>query len=913
LQAVLCIALGGSMIGKTISHYQILEKLGEGGMGEVYKARDTHLDRFVALKILPTEKVTDPDRSRRFVQEAKAASSLNHPHIITIHDIDEADGVHFIAMEHVDGKTLDQLIPRHGMRLSEALKVAVQVADALAAAHEAGIVHRDLKPGNLMVTDKGQVKVLDFGLAKLTEKIFPEPQDATITALPSTEEGKIVGTVAYMSPEQAEGKKADARSDIFSFGSVFYEMVTGRRAFQGDTPASTQAAILKENPQLASQIVQTLPRELERLIFRCLRKDLHQRFQHMDDVKISLEELQLESSAAALAPISAEKSLPRQFLNKMTLLVLGSGLVAGWGAAYWFNHSAPSQISGLHNLTYSGRDSSPAVSRDGSKIAFSSDRDGRSRIWLKYVGSSGYETPITSGSDQNPRFSPSGDMILFSRHENGHSSLYKQFILRGEASKLVEKAAFGDWSLDGRWIAFIRWEENRDGVNSVIGLVNEKGGEYRELARIPGEFLVHPRWSPDGSSIAAVPSPSSGGVKKKIYIVGAGITSFIKILPSASPGDLTISSAAWSGQGRELIYSQSEIVGAGVSGGGPAHIMLQEINTGRTKVLLSTPQSSSCLDIVGEGQLVFDVMSSYVTLREMSLEGKPDSRIARWLLNGYSNDRQPAYSPDGEWIVFSSNRSGNMDLWMFAVKTREVRQITSDPATDFDPIFMPDGQSVIFSSNRSGHFEIWITPIGGGGAKLLSSDGEDAENAVPTPDGNWILYASDNSTKQGIWKIRRDGSDASRLVAGDVYFPEVSPDGQHVAYVSNWESTLPILRVARISDGSSVPFEIPIELRNRNVGWLGKCKWLPDGKAIAFLGQNENGVNGIFLQDFRPGVDTMTTRRSLDTFDPQMAAESFGISPNGKRIAIAGWQQISSLMLAERIQSVFPSRQYPHR
>ena len=208
------------MIGKTISHYRILENLGEGGMGVVYKARDTHLDWFVALKILPAEKMDDPDRRLRFVQEAKAASALNHPHIVTIHDIDEADGVHFIAMEYVDGKTLDQSIPRHGMRLSEALKVAVHMADALAAAHEAGIVHRDLKPGNLMVTVKGQVKALNFGLAKLTEKLPISGEDATRTEKPDTEEGKILGTVAYMSPEQAEGKKLEARSDIFSFGSV---------------------------------------------------------------------------------------------------------------------------------------------------------------------------------------------------------------------------------------------------------------------------------------------------------------------------------------------------------------------------------------------------------------------------------------------------------------------------------------------------------------------------------------------------------------------------------------------------------------------------------------------------------------------------------------------------------------------
>ncbi|HVN82320.1 MAG TPA: serine/threonine-protein kinase, partial [Terriglobia bacterium] len=293
------------MIGKTISHYQVLEKLGEGGMGVVYKARDTHLDRFVALKILPAEKVADSDRRRRFVQEAKAASALNHPHIVTIYDIDEADGVHFIAMEYVDGKTLDQLIPRHGMRLNEALKVAVQMSDALAAAHEAGIVHRDLKPGNLMVTEKGQVKVLDFGLAKLTEKLPTGAEDATLTAKPDTEEGKILGTVAYMSPEQAEGKKVDARSDIFSLGSVFYEMMTGEKAFQGSSKISTLSAILHQEPKPISTIGRAIPADLEKLIRRCLRKDPERRIQHMVDVKLALLELKEESDSGTLEAAGA--------------------------------------------------------------------------------------------------------------------------------------------------------------------------------------------------------------------------------------------------------------------------------------------------------------------------------------------------------------------------------------------------------------------------------------------------------------------------------------------------------------------------------------------------------------------------------------------------------------------------------
>ena len=224
------------MIGRTILHYEIVETLGRGGMGVVYKARDTHLDRFVAIKVLPPEKVADPDRKRQFVQEAKAASALNHPNIVHIYDIAEADGIQFIAMEYVPGKTLDQMIGRKGLRLNETLKYAVQIADALAKAHSAGIIHRDLKPSNVMVTTDGLVKVLDFGLAKLTERTSGElGETATMQAdeKPETAEGAVVGTIAYMSPEQAEGKVVDARSDLFSMGSLFYEMITGRRAFHG--------------------------------------------------------------------------------------------------------------------------------------------------------------------------------------------------------------------------------------------------------------------------------------------------------------------------------------------------------------------------------------------------------------------------------------------------------------------------------------------------------------------------------------------------------------------------------------------------------------------------------------------------------------------------------------------------------
>src|SRR5512136_2466476 len=296
------------MIGKTLDHYQITEKLGEGGMGVVDNARDTHLDRFVAIKVLPAEKVADADRKRRFVQEAKAASALNHPNIITIYDIDQADGVDYIAMEYVAGKTLDELIPRKGMRLSLALKYAVQIADALARAHGAGIIHRDLKPSNVMVDEHGLVKVLDFGLAKLTEAAGPEAE----TAATRTGAGMILGTAAYMSPEQAEGKPIDTRSDIFSFGSMLYEMLTGQRAFRGDTRASTIASILREEPKPISQVAEGIPRDAEKIVRRCLRKDPEHRFQVMADLRVALEELKEESDSGALETEGGTKPKPRR-------------------------------------------------------------------------------------------------------------------------------------------------------------------------------------------------------------------------------------------------------------------------------------------------------------------------------------------------------------------------------------------------------------------------------------------------------------------------------------------------------------------------------------------------------------------------------------------------------------------------
>jgi hypothetical protein len=339
------------MVGKTVHHYQFIEKLGAGGMGEIWKAQDTRLNRTVAVKILTSASAGDPERRRRFIQEAQAASALNHPNIITIHDIISEDDAEYMVMEYVQGKTLIDLIPKGGLRVPQVLKYAVQMTDALQTAHSAGIIHRDLKPGNVMVTETGLVKVLDFGLAKLTDTSplsgtgAPGEVDATqtIDQKPLTVEGSIIGTVSYMSPEQAQGKRVDLRSDIFSLALVLYEMVTGTRAFSGDSALSTLSAILRDEARPIPEIAPDTPPQLEQVIHRCLRKNPDQRFQSMKEVQVALGALKHESDSgmlyrtrAGMAPWPKAKLSPAPWM-------IGTGVAASivaiiGGGAWWWTH-----------------------------------------------------------------------------------------------------------------------------------------------------------------------------------------------------------------------------------------------------------------------------------------------------------------------------------------------------------------------------------------------------------------------------------------------------------------------------------------------------------------------------------------------------------------------------------------------
>jgi eukaryotic-like serine/threonine-protein kinase len=792
------------LTGRTISHYQIIEKLGEGGMGVVYKARDTHLDRFVAIKVLPPEKVADAERKRRFVQEAKSASALNHPNIITIHDIASDNGLDFIAMEYVPGKALNQLIARKRLPLPEALKYAVQIADALAAAHAAGIIHRDLKPANVMVSGapkrSGLIKVLDFGLAKLTDKGdssdrgFTESLDDEDT--PASGQGTVVGTISYMSPEQAEGKKVDARSDIFSFGALLYEMVTGRRAFQGDSRLSTLSAVLREEPRPASEIVEGLPRELERIIARCLRKSPERRPQTMADLKVGLQELKEESDSGSLdaAPTRRQQPSPRLVWAAALLAALTLGV-----GTLWFMRSPAKPPEAALNpvplTTYPGIQARPSFSPDGNQVAFAwnGEKQDNFDIYVKMIGTNGPPLRLTTDAapDHSPAWSADGRFIAFRRDlPSGKSAVMVIPAIGGLERKVAEIFPEGcpAWSPDGNWLAI----SDRDSETEpfALSLLSVETGEKRRLTFPPKQSFgdLDPNFSPDGRSLAfsrGIDAHTADLGDLYLLALSQGLN------PAGEPRQVTFGSqgaeeSAWTADGREIVYSAGFVVPRGlwriaVSGNAAGRAQPQRLpNVGNNANQPAISRSGH--------RLAYANWLHHSSIWRMAAPGLEGKRLQplnppNLLISSTRDDTGPQFSPDGQKIAFESTRSGSLEVWICDADGSNAVQLTSFGGPDVTtPRWSPDGGRIAFDSNAAGQWDIYVVGANGGKPQRMTTDPANDGTPSWSHDGRWIYFDSARAGAQQVWKMPANGGEAVQVTKDGGYAPLESPDGKFLYY-----------------------------------------------------------------------------------------------------------------------------------
>lgn len=880
------------MIGKVLGQYQLSEKLGEGGMGVVWKAWDTHLDRFVATKILPGDKFADPDRKRRFANEAKAASALNHPNIVHIYDIAESDGVQFIAMEYVAGKTLDQMIGRKGLRVSEALKYAVQIADALAKAHGAGIIHRDLKPSNIMVAENGLIRVLDFGLAKLIETAPREFEETETATMHDTGEGVIVGTVAYMSPEQAEGKKVDARSDIFSFGSVLYEMVTGKRAFCGDSKVSTLSAILKQDPEPVSSAIPDVPSDFEKIISRCLRKDPARRFQHMDDLQLALLDLKEESESAKLTGL-----LPGARSEKAKSRVLwalaGTVLLALVLIGIRFLRPAPRPVPRVVPLTtYSGRQTTPAFSPDGKQVAFAwnGETGDKFDIYVKLVGA-GAPLRLTSDPayEDSPAWSPDGRYIAFYRRLPQHDEIWTIPALGGAERKIGESASATfwwrsgqlSWSPDGASLA-VPDKETTHGPYGIF-LLSVETGIKRKLLLASNEQADDfvPRFSPDGRHLAFLRASST--VSDEIFVLD-----LTNGKPSGEPRRLTfderqIFGLDWTSDGRMLVYSSGSFGNTSlwtipVSGGMAAPLSA----AGESSLGLSASRAGSRL--IYE-RYVFDyniwripdsnssatlsLPSRFIASTKVDMEPQfsPDGKRVAFNSSRSGNyeiwvcDRNganpvqltslngpivgsPRWSPDSQWIAFDGSKGGNSDIYVIRADGGPVHRMTTGPSNNVRPSWSRDGRWIYFGSNRNGNSRIWKTPAVGGAASVVTKEGEEA---FESPDGKFVYYAK--LGKPGIWKVPVNGGNEIQILdqARESLWALTS---KGIYYFDLNNPAKPALRFYSFGTrNSTLVKEFSDETRIDTLSTA--LSIAPDGRSILYTQIDQSGSDLMMVENFR--------------------------------------------------------------
>jgi serine/threonine protein kinase/Tol biopolymer transport system component len=924
-----------------LGRYEIISPLGAGGMGEVYLARDSQLDRAVALKILPAEVASNQERMRRFVQEARAAAALNHPNIAHIYEIGESGGTSFIAMEYVEGVSLREKIHRDKTELRRLLEWLAQVADGLAKAHAAGIVHRDLKPDNVMIARDGYAKILDFGLAKLVEPERRAPaggeaSEAATALIPQlSQPGVVMGTVGYMSPEQAQGKPVDLRSDIFSFGCILFEAATGRKPFDADSViASLHKTVYEPAPPLR-ELNPNAPPELQRILRRCLQKDPEERYQTIKDVAIELRELRREmdggaeihqtaapsfpnasasgsSGASGAGAVSAQSqsltiatqptvtdglSPPRQTASAESdttrsgprsrglLFALASvGVVAlalgGYGVYRLVSgRGKPAltfQAARLQRLTTSGKVLLAAVSPGGKEVVYVVEDAGQQSLWVRQVATQSNVQIVPPANVQYAEltFTPDGEYAYFLKG-GPVGVLYQVPKLGGTPRKVIENVDSAvTFSPDGKRVAFIREDEAR-GESNLMTANSEGGGEQRLATRKePDGFSGDVAWSPDGKVIACDVNEPVTGQQAEVLAEVSLDGGGIRQITSHRWGD--ISGIAWLRDGSGLLLSAADS-----SAGYFYQIWHVAHASGEVSKVTNDLSNYYGADLTADSNTLLTVQADYLSNIWVAPAG--DSARARQITSGkYDGYKGVVWTPDGHLV----EATRTFDVWSMDADGGNPRLLTGDEHTNRFVSVSPDGRYIFFESWRTNarpdtsNGQVWRTDIDGGNPVQVTSCRGWCTNPQAAPDGKWFVYASSDTGTEKLWRASVDGDAASQLTDALSFYPAISPDGKTIACVYRRDPHAPFkLALIAASGGQPVKeFDISSDAPYLSTQW--QLRFSPDGRALDYI-VNRGGVSNIWRQPLDG-----TQPKPITDFKSDLIF-AFDWSRDGKQLALS--------------------------
>ena len=877
--------------GTRLGPYEVLAPLGAGGMGEVYRARDSRLGRDVALKVLPPDFATDPDRRGRFEREARAAGQIHHPNILTILDIGTHDALPFIVTELLEGETLRERLLPGPLPQRKAIEVASQIAKGLGAAQERSIVHRDIKPDNIFISRDGHVKILDFGLASVSVQ-ESVPQDATITL--KTASGIILGTAAYMSPEQARGQAVDPRSDIFSLGSVLFEMLSGQRPFIGNTYADLISAILRQDPPPLPSKLRILP-ALERIVRRCLEKSPAERFQSARDLAFQLDSLvsniESGSEAAVRETGPAHWRASARVLSRVAIpaMILATAVLAWWFRGWQLRTARPPEVAFERLTDFSGMEENPAISPDGKSVAFVSDSTGSRQIWIRLLaGGVPFQLTHDAGDHLSPRWSPdSASLFYYSPPADGshEAVVWEISALGGTSRRLTGSLSEVDPSHDGKSLAFFRLG------NGQIELVrtDRDASHPQVLAQFPSKTgCLQPRWSPDDSSIAFMLADdrwsddlyyvsATGGVPRRVTFDAALFSGF-SWLPGGSGFVFSMS------RGSTLLYLPT------------LHLWQVSRNGGEPRQLTFGDESDSAPDVDSRGRLVSSRIRINFDIWKFPVAFAPAENVQRAVRISHQTAQvqTPSLSPDGRQLVYLSDTGGHGNLWVLDLTSGQNRQITfeKDPTLIMGvPVWSPDGSRIAYARQFFGQgnntVAYWsVRPDGSENSQFLAR----ASWLTWSPDRRWVYYVDLGNRAGGsagrILKTSTTDSTTAEVRNEVANGPAISPDGSTLYYAKLLEPVSGLWDYEiRAANPDTAPSRLLAAISGHRVpAWQGLHPVLsPDGKWLALTLNDTFGTNLWLLSTTDGKMHPLTDFGERRTF----IARRVAWSPDNKSIFAA--------------------------